>query len=732
MDLYERRRDRKETPAFTTAQKINNTGDASPGVPEIGLPAYEWWQEALHGVATSPGLQFASSGDYSYATSFPQPITMGAAFDMPLISRVASTVSTEARAFSNAGRAGLNFWTPNINPYRDPRWGRGQEVPSEDPYHISRYVMQLIPGLQGGITPSEGNPYYKLVATCKHFAGYDIENWDGNLRYGFNAQISMQDLEDYFLRPFKACVRDANALSTMCSYNAVNGVPSCADTWLLQNVLRDLYDFASLDRWVTSDCDAIQNIWTDHHYGGSAAGAAADALNAGTDLDCGTFWPENLPTSYSSKLINDTVLDRSLIRRYASLVRLGYFDAAAGQAYRQLNWSNVATPDAKALALQAAQEGLVLLKNKATSTATSLPLSKATIKTVAVVGPLATATTQMQGNYYGPAQTVTSVVAAFQSAGFTVTTAAGCTISGNSTSGFAAAVALAKAADATIYVGGIDTSIEAEGMDRTAITWPGVQLSLIHKLAAATTRKPFTVVQMGTMVDSSSLVNETGVDALLWAGYAGQSGGTAIVNVLTGNVAPAGRLPITQYPAAYVNAVPMTNMSLQPGTGNPGRTYKWYTGTPVFPYGHGLHYTTFNVSFAGDLPTTFAMANLTSGTGKFSDLYPLASVNVSVTNTGKVKSDYVVLGFLKGQYGSAPYPNKSLVGFTRLHDIEPGTTATGTLDIQLGSVARSDSSGALTLYPANYTLALDVEDRASWNFEITGNATVLEKLPAAT
>lgn len=711
--------------AFTTNEKMSNSWDNSPGVPRIGLPAYEWWQEALHGVAKSRGVQFATSGEFSYATSFPQPITMGAAFDMPMIANVAAVTSTEARAFSNAGRCGLNFWTPNINAFRDPRWGRGQEVPSEDPYHMSQYVMQLIPGLQGGL---EADPYYKLVATCKHYAGYDMENWKGNKRYAFDAKITMQDLQDFYLRPFRACVRDANAQSVMCSYNAVNGVPTCADPWLLQKVLREHYGFSE-DRWVTADCDALQNVWTDHHYGGNAAAAAAASINAGTDLDCGQFWPQNLPSAYNSRLFNDTVLNRSLIRRYASMVRLGWFDAPAKQPYRQIAWADVAKPDAKTLALRAAQEGLVLLKNEG---AGKLPLSKTTVKRIAVVGPLATATTQMQGNYYGTAQSISTVVNAFKAAGFEVTNAQGCALTGTSTSGFAAAVNLARSADATVFVGGMDTSIEAEDKDREQITWPGAQLSLIQQLAAATAGKPFVVVQMGTMVDSSALVSEKNVNALLWAGYPGQDGGTAVVSVLTGDKAPAGRLPVTQYPGDYVNQVPMTNMNLQPGSGNPGRTYKWYSKTPVFSFGHGLHYTTFNVSLSTDLPTTFATADLLRGNsteGTPSDLFPLTSVPVSVTNTGNVTSDYVLFAFLKGEYGPTPYPNKSLVAFTRLHDIKPGDTATGVLDIKIGSVARSDVSGALTLWPAKYKLVLDVDDRASWDFEITGAVTVLDKLP---
>ncbi|KAI2619617.1 glycoside hydrolase family 3 protein [Hypoxylon sp. NC1633] len=703
---------------FTYNEKISNSWDNSPGVSRLGVPAYEWWNEALHGVARSRGVQFATSGNFSYATSFPQPITMGAAFDMPLIRSVAETTSTEARAFSNAGRCGLNFWTPNINPFRDPRWGRGQEVPSEDPYHMSQYVMELIPGLQGGL---QADPYYKLAATCKHYAGYDMENWKGNRRYAFDAKITSQDLQDYYLQPFRACIRDANAQSAMCSYNAVNGVPTCADPWLLQTVLRGLYGFSSEDRWVTADCDALGNVWTDHRYGGSAAGAAAASLNAGTDLDCGQFWPQNLPSAYNSRLFNDTVLDRSLIRRYASMVRLGWFDPPAQQPYRQIGWDAVA-------------EGLVLLKNNRAA----LPLADS-IKTVAVIGPLGTATTQMQGNYYGTAQSISTVVTAFQAAGYTVSYSQGCAITGTVTSGFTAALNAARAADAVVFVGGMDTSIEAEDKDREQITWPGQQIPLIKQLVTAKGTKPFAVVQMGTMVDSTELVAEAGVDSLLWAGYPGQDGGAAVVSILTGDKAPAGRLPVTQYPGDYVNQVPMTDMNLQSSTANPGRTYKWYTKQPVFPFGHGLHYTSFNVSLPAGLPTTFSTADLTSNisftnvgpvaSGNYPDLASFISIPVSVANTGNVTSDYVVLAFLKGEYGPAPYPLKSLVAFARIHDIEPGGTGTATLDIKLGSIARSDKDGGLTLWPAKYKLVLDIDDRAAWDFEITGDQVVLEKLP---
>ena len=201
-------------------------------------------------------MSFATDGDFSSSTSFPQPNVLGSAFDDELIRQVAEVISTEARAFNNVGRAGLDFWTPNINPYKDPRWGRGQETPREDRFHLAHYVYNLIVGLQGGLDPK---PYFKVVADCKHFAAYDMENWEGNVRYGFNAVVSQQDLSEYYLPPFQTCVRDAKVASVMCSYNAVNGLPSCASPFLLQTVLRDHWGFTD-DRWVTSDCDAVGNV----------------------------------------------------------------------------------------------------------------------------------------------------------------------------------------------------------------------------------------------------------------------------------------------------------------------------------------------------------------------------------------------------------------------------------------------------------------------------------------
>jgi len=342
----------------------------------------------------------------------------------------------------------------------------------------------------------------------------------------------------------------------------------------------------------------------------------------------------------------------------------------------------------------------------------------------------------MQGNYYGVAPFLHSPLYAAQEAGLSVMYAIGADINSTNTTGFAAALAIAKQADVIIYAGGIDTSIEAESSDRDSIEWPATQLDLIGELANLS--KPLVVVQMGTQVDSSSLVSNPGVNSLVWAGYPGQDGGTAIISILTGKTAPAGRLPVTQYPGDYVNEIPMTNMSLRPfespdySVNNPGRTYKWYTGKPVFEFGYGLHYTNFTAALPSRCSNaTYSISSLVSrnSSATYKDLIQFQTIPVNVTNTGSVDSDYVVLGFLSGTFGPTPYPLKSLVTYTRLHNITAGSSQTASLGLSLGSLARVDEQGDMVLYPGDYSLVIDTDAKAVWNFTLTGDAAVLDSWP---
>ncbi|TLD36740.1 beta-xylosidase [Venturia nashicola] len=714
---------------FTLAEKLNNTGSESPGVPRLGLPPYTWWQEALHGVASSPGVNFSTSGNYSYATSFPQPILMGAAFDDDLINAVATVISTEARAFNNDGRAGLDFWTPNINPFKDPRWGRGQETPGEDPFHLSSYVHALIDGLQGGYDPK----YKKVVATCKHFVGYDLENWNGNHRYQFDAQINPQDMAEYYMPPFQSCARDSNVGAFMCSYNAVNGVPTCADPYLLQTILREHWNWTSQEQWVTSDCDAVQNIFLPHQYSATREQAAADALNAGTDVNCGTYFPNHLPAAFQQGLFNESTLDRALIRQYSSLIRLGYFDAPAEQPYRQLTFQDVSTSSAQALAYRAAVESITLLKNDGL-----LPLQLSTSSSIALIGDWANASTQMQGNYAGVAPYLHTPLYAAQQLNITVQYARGPGGQADPTTDHWLPMwDAAGKSEIIVYIGGIDNSVELEDRDRVDIAWTGAQLDAIGQLAQL--GKPMIVVQMGGgQVDSSPIKNNGNISALLWGGYPGQDGGTAILDIITGKTSPAGRLPITQYPSNYIQQVPMTDMALRPGKQNPGRTYKWYTGTPVYEFGYGMHYTNFTASIAPSaLMQTYDIADLMSscvstvaiGTVNYLDLCPFTSIPVSISNTGKTTSDYSALAFLTGTFGPAPYPKKSLVAYQRLHNITAESSQTARLNLSLSSLSRVDKSGNRILYPGEYAVLIDTQPLIMVNFTLKGQQAVLDEWP---
>jgi len=521
----------------------------------------------------------------------------------------------------------------------------------------------------------------------------------------------------------------------MCSYNALNGVPTCADPYLLQTILREHWGWTNEDQYVTSDCDAIQNIYMPHNYTSTREQAVADALIAGTDLNCGTYYQSHLPSAYNEGLFNESVIDQALIRQYSALVKLGYFDPASATPYRSLDFTNVSTPYAESLALKAAEEGIALLKNDGT-----LPHSLPTTGniSIALIGSWANATTQMQGNYFGiPPFLHSPLYAAQRLPGVTVNYAAGVGGQGDpTTNSWQTALSAANTSDVIIVADGIDTSVEAEGMDRYTIDWTAAQQDLLTQLAAM--GKPTILLQMGDQLDDNPFLENQNISAILWGGYPGQDGGTALMNVLFGKTAPAGRLPVTQYPAAYVNEVPMTDMNLRPNasSGNPGRTYKWYNES-VLPFGFGLHYTNFSVEF-GNGETAATMSHdisslvsncTTSNSTKYLDLCPFVSVPISVQNTGSVTSDFVVLLFLAGEFGPQPYPIKQLVAYERLFGIRGGETKTVELEPTLGSLARYDESGNQVLYPGGYSLLVDVPTQVTLNFTLTGSESVLDAWP---
>ena len=629
-------------------------------------------------------------------------------------------ISTEARAFSNAGHAGLDYWTPNINPYRDPRWGRGMETPGEDPRRIKGYVKALVSGLEGD-DPSKK----KIVATCKHYAGNDIDRWEDVLRFNFSAVISLQDLVEYYLPPFQQCARDSRVGSIMCAYNAVNGTPACANTYLMQTVLRDHWGWNDENQYITSDCNAVGNFYADHHWVETAAEAAAKAYAAGTDTVCEVNMATDVIGAWNQSLLTEETIDRAVNRLYHGLVRVGYFDPPDSSEYRSLTWEDVNTEHAQQLALQSAVDGIVLLKNDDAV----LPLEYDANTPVAVIGHWAEAPVQLLGGYAGTAPyyiTPRSVAAAIHNSTHYANGPIAQDLDADDTWSEMALEA-ANNADIVFYFGGLRMTIEREDRDRTSIGWPTAQLSLIQKLCAL--GKPCIVIQMGDQIDDAPLLENKNVSAILWAGYPGQAGGAAVFDILYGKSAPAGRLPVTQYPSSYTEEVPMTDMTLRPSEVSPGRTYKWYSDA-VLPFGHGLHYTTFEAAFSFEPAESYDIQGLIDGCQKdHLDLCPFETISVSVENTGDVLSDFVALVFANGTYGPSPHPLKELVGYHRFRGVEVGESREAEISLTLGDIARVDESGNTILYRGTYTLQIDVPAQHTVSFKLTGDDAMLDEWP---
>jgi beta-glucosidase len=349
------------------------------------VPKYDWWNEGLHGVAFS-----------GYATNFPQVIGMAATWDAPLVHQMAETISTEARAkYNQAMREndheaffGLTFWAPNINIFRDPRWGRGQETYGEDPFLTGRMAVAFVSGMQGS-DPA----HFKVISTPKHFA---VHSGPESTRHRANVDISNHDLEDTYLPAFRAAVTEAHAQSVMCAYNSIDGAPACANEMLLKDHLRDAWHF---DGYVVSDCAAVADVFTGHHYAADMAHAAASAVRSGTDLECGYGEGQAFPSlvdAVHQNVISEAEVDRALHRLYAARFRLGMFDPPSSYAYGRIGMDENNTPQHRQLSLKAARESMVLLKNEG-----ALPL-KAGVKKIAVIGPTAELVQSMQGNYNGP------------------------------------------------------------------------------------------------------------------------------------------------------------------------------------------------------------------------------------------------------------------------------------------------------------------------------------------
>jgi beta-glucosidase-like glycosyl hydrolase len=672
---------------LSVSDKVGQLGNSAPPIMSLDIPAYQWWSEALHGLANSPGVRFGD--ELPYATSFPQVINLGATFDMPLVLAMAKAIATEARAFANQGQAGLTFFAPNINIFRDPRWGRGQETPGEDPYLTSQYVINFARGMQEGEDPR----YLKTIITCKHFAVYNLENDTAKHldRHSFNAVTSDQDLMETYFPAFQACVSEGRAKSIMCSYNAVNGVPSCANGLFQNTAVRDEWGF---DGYIVSDCGAISNIMNPHHYTNTSDQTVAAGLKGGCDLDCGSFYPKNGVNAYNDKAIGEEDLDLAMKRLFTARIELGMFDPPEMQPYTKIPPQAVNTKDNQELALQLARESITLLKNDGT-----LPL-KPTMK-VAVIGPHYNATTDMQGNYQGTAPFLISPVMGIQAISTgEVLYAPGCyNVWCTDTSGFNQAVTLSKSADVVVMVMGISTRIESEGRDRTFLSLPGHQEDLMNEVKKAANGPIIVVLMSGGPVDMTWA--KENANGLLWMGYAGQSGGQGLAEVLYGKFNPSGRLPWTMYPADYVSQVDFTSMSMRDG---PGRSYRFYTGNAVYQFGTGMSYTNFTYQWDELLSLkngrSLTVHDVTTSNG--------ITYKVKVTNTGSMAGGVSVLAMMTSTVPDQP--KKTLFGFERV-DLQPGESTSLFFAMQPQTLKLVNKQGKKVFMPGEFGVEIgDLKD----------------------
>ena len=618
---------------MTLEEKASQLRFDAPAIERLGIPAYNWWNEALHGLARG-----------GTATVFPQAIALASMFDDELLGRIADAISTEARAKYNALSRegdrdiyhGLTCWSPNINIFRDPRWGRGHETYGEDPYLSARLGSAFVRGLQGR------GESMKVAACAKHFAAHSGPE---AIRHGFDAEVSPKDLEETYLPAFRALVQKAGVEAVMGAYNRLNGEPCCASDFLMKK-LRGEWGF---EGHFVSDCWAIRDFHEHHHVTAVPAESVTMALKAGCDLNCGCTYQHILHAAELG-MINEEDITKCAVRLFTVRYMLGIL-GDEGSEYDAIPYSVIECEEHLKLAEQAARESCVLLKNDGL-----LPLDRKTCGTVGVIGPNANSRTALIGNYHGTASRYITVLEGIQDAlngNSRVLYSEGCALSEDRVEPLALpgdrlaeAVAVAKASDTVILVLGLDETLEGEegdtgnsyySGDKGNLLLPESQRVLLDRVLAQ--NKPTVVILMaGSAIDLSTAQEKAGAILLSW--YPGAAGGKAVAEILFGDVSPSGKLPVTFYRNSALDEMPsFENYSMI------NRTYRFYKGEPLYPFGYGLSYAKCEVL-----------------TLKAEKIF----ASVKVKNTGKRETEEVIELYLKDEDSPFAPENPILCGFRRI------------------------------------------------------------------
>lgn len=617
----------------------------SAAVNRLGIPAYNWWNEGLHGVARA-----------GRATVFPEPIGLAATFDEDLTKRIATAISDEARAKHNEALrigsremyTGLSFWSPNINIFRDPRWGRGMETWGEDPDLTGTLGTAFVKGMQG-----DKPGYLKTAACAKH---YVVHSGPEGERHTFNVVPTKKDFFETYTPAFEQLVKEGGVETVMCAYTSAFDEPCCGNRYLLQDLLRNNWGFRG---HIVSDCWAIVDFHEGHKATKTEAESAAMAIKAGVNLNCGIAY-RSIPDAVKAGLITEKEVDSNLKTLLVTRFKLGLLDPKGTNPYDNIPASVIDCPEHRALALESAQKSVILLKNNGV-----LPLRK-DLPRLFVIGPMAADVDAMLGNYNGLNPKITTIIegiAGEVSLGTRLEYRHGFTIDRENINTIGWALGEANEADVTIAVIGINTLLEGEEgesilshykSDRTDINLPASQLKYLRELRN-NGGKPLIVIVTGGSPLNLTEVHEI-ADAVLFVWYPGEEGGTAVADILFGDISPSGKLPIT-FPKSVEQLPAYDDYSMI------GRTYKYMEQEPMYPFGFGLSYTQFAYS-------PISVTTLGDNT----------QVKVTVSNSGKVVSEEVVQLYISDRDAAFRVPKTDLKGFKRLN-LAPGASEEVVFDL---------------------------------------------------
>ena len=689
---------------MTLEEKVSQTLYNAPAIERLGISAYNWWNEALHGVARA-----------GTATVFPQAIGVAASFDEELVGKMAEVIATEARAKYNVQKKaedrdiykGLTFWSPNVNIFRDPRWGRGQETYGEDPYLSGRLGVSFVKGLQ-----EEKEGFIKAAACAKHFA---VHSGPEKQRHSFDARVSRQDLYETYLPAFKACVQEAGVEAVMGAYNRTNGEPCCGSKTLLIDILRKEWGF---EGHVVSDCWAINDFHAHHKITKTPLESAAMAMNNGCDVNCGCMFP-NLWDAVKGGYVEEARLDEAVTNLMECRMKLGMFEEEGTVPFDVIGYEQVDTAENKSLNLEISRKSLVLLKNQDNL----LPLDLSGIKSIGVIGPNADSRKALVGNYEGTASryvTVLEGIEDYVGERARVYYSEGCHLYQDRTSNLAQendrmseVKAVCSVSDVIVAVLGLDSSVEGEegdtgnefaSGDKLDLKFPGLQSEILR--AAYESGKPVILVSMtGSAMELDW--EDSHIPAIIQAWYPGAAGGRAVAELIFGAYSPEGKLPVTFYRTTQ-ELPDFTDYAMK------DRTYRYMKQEALYPFGFGLSYTSF------EMKGTEADSDRVTAKGE-------VTIRTSIKNTGVMESGETIQVYVKALREGTP--NAQLKGLKKVH-LQPGEEKQVEITLRSQAFGLYNVEGEFLVEKGEYAVYVGMQQPDARSATLTGRETVCLKVMA--